>query len=190
MAGRAEIDASDLVQAVQSGSKVQELVDRIKHNFNLDSIAEDKGCSRVEGVDEFSQSKKIANIVALIVGRPRKTLHSSRGVALLVFQNRTSNLEKIVGKENCGIFIPVDIAGSGEATLEETVLKETNRRTIFKFQTGSELLIIRRCSIWLPAQSTVLCVVRCARKDKRPQTVQVSHSFKCDFLSLLFDLST
>lgn len=74
MAGRAETDISDLVQSVQSNSKVQELVDRIKNNFSLNSIVENKGCSRVEGLqdqpevldeirdafrDEFLQSKRV-----------------------------------------------------------------------------------------------------------------------------------
>lgn len=117
---------------------------------------------------------QIANIVALIVGPPQKTLHLSRGVALLAFQKGSSNLEKIVGKDNCGIFIPIDIVGSGEATLEETVLEDkSSRSTTFKFQTGSELLITGRCSIWLPAQSKILCVVLCTGKDKGSQTVNL-----------------
>jgi len=178
MTSSGDTDYSDLVQTTQSGPKVQYTIENLMNYFDVEAIAAKEGYSKVEcsydvskALDEvrdefkkeFIRSKKIVNIVKMIIGRPGKTLDLSGGVSLLVFQSGWSNLEEIVGKDNCIILIPVVIAGSDEGTLQE---QTTDRRTTFKFETNSELMVTARCSIWIPQGSKVVCVVLCAGKDK------------------------
>lgn len=72
-------------------------------------------------------------------------------------------MEELVGKDDCIVLIPVAIIGSAEATVEE---RETERRATLTFTTNSELVITGRCSMWIPPDSKVVCVVLCVAKDK------------------------
>ena len=82
---------------------------------------------------------------------------------------------ELVGKgEDCIVLIPIVIAGSPEATLNEPV---TGWQTIFIFETGSELVIVGRYSIWIQPRSKVVCVVLCIGRDKVHFASNYTHNY-------------
>jgi len=171
------IDYSDLVQAAQPSHEVQNLIEGLMEYFNINSIPEKEGWSKVECsfdepnaldsirkefIKEFDGSE-IINIIKTIVSPPGKTYYLSRKVQLLAFQSGWSKLDDLVGKDDCIILIPVAISSSIEATIQE---ERTERRTTFVVTTNSELIITGRCSMWIPPKSKIVCVVFCVAKDK------------------------
>lgn len=94
---------------------------------------------------------------------------------LLVFQDGQSKFDRLVGKDDCIVLIPVAISGSPVATVQEpkgtqgsTGIEEPKggRRTILTFKTNSELMISGSCSILIPDRTKVVCVMLCIGKDK------------------------
>ncbi len=102
-------------------------------------------------------------MVKAIISRPARSYFLSRTVELVVFQHGWSNLGDLVGKDDCIVLIPIAIMGSDEVTIEEW---KTARQTTFKFTNASELIMTGRCSMWIPAENKVVCVVLCVGRDK------------------------
>jgi len=174
-------DYPDLVQVVQSGDKVQELVNLLITYFHIESIPARRGWSKVTCLydeskllseikeafrDEFIQSKKITDIAQAIITQTGKEFYLARKVQLLVFQDGWSNLDKLVGKNDCIVLIPVAISGSPVPTVQEQKGSKGERQTTLTFSTNSEVMISGRCSMWIPDETKVVCVVLCIGKDK------------------------
>jgi hypothetical protein len=106
---------------------------------------------------------QITNIIIAIVPRPKTQYYLSRIVRLLVFQSGWSNLEELVDKDDCLIFIPVVVTGSAVGSLEE---RATRRGTTFIFEIESELVISGGCSIYLQPDTKAVCVVLSIGRDK------------------------
>jgi hypothetical protein len=85
-------------------------------------------------------------------------------VRLLVFQRGSSNLARLVGKDDCIILIPVVIIGHAAATLEE---QGTARRTTFDFKVGSEFILSGQCSMEMQPESKAVCVVLSVGRNKK-----------------------
>jgi hypothetical protein len=92
------------------------------------------------------------------------TLHLARKVQLLAFQNGSSDLRALVGKDDCIVLIPVAISGPAEVTVHET---KGERQAALACTTNAELIITGRCSLWVPPESKVVCVVLCIAKDNK-----------------------
>jgi len=181
MSSASSTDYSDLLQDAPPAKKVRALMESLRAYVDIPSIPVKDGYSKVECLydesevlvnirEEFkkepAQSKKITDIVKSIVPRPEKRYYISLGVRLLVFQGGWSNLIELVGENNrddCIVLIPIVIDGSAEATVHEPT---TKRQSTFTFKTDSEFIIAGRCSIWVQAQSKVVCVVLCIGRDK------------------------
>ena len=110
-----------------------------------------------------------------IITRPGKTFYLARKVQLLLFQKGQSIFDRLVGKDDCIVLIPVAISGSPMAIVQEpkgTAVShgaeepKDGRRTTFTFKTNSELMISGRCSILIPDQTKVVCVMLCIGMDK------------------------
>lgn len=106
---------------------------------------------------------------------PQKTFYIAREVQLRVFQNGWSDMAQLVGKNDCIVLIPVAISGSAGASgsaetsvSAEAWVQETagQRKTTLKLSKNSENMIAGRCSIWMPEQTKVVCVVLCISKNK------------------------
>lgn len=102
-------------------------------------------------------------MVKTIVSPPTKSWHISRKIQLLVFQNGWSNLQELVGKDDCIVLMPVAIAGSAGATLTEA---KGGQQTNITLEINSEVIITRRCLLGVLPGTKVVCVVLCIAKDK------------------------
>lgn len=105
----------------------------------------------------------MGDIVKAIVRRSGKLHYLSREISLFVFQNGWSKLANNVGKDNCYILMPLVSTGSCEVTVEE---QSTGRRTTARLDVGFKLMLSGRSLLWLPPQSSVVCVVLGAGMDK------------------------
>lgn len=72
---------------------------------------------------------QIFDILQAIIPSIEKKYYITFGVRLLVFQSGLSNLEGLVGKDDCIILVPVVIIGPTTAILGE---RGTARRTTFE----------------------------------------------------------
>lgn len=181
MTPSSEDDCLDILQTAPYGDKVQLLAEILTRYFRLETIPDKRAYSKVECMEdeskvldevreefkkEFVRSQKITNIVQAIVPSSEKKYYMSLGVRLLVFQNGLSNLVDLAPETDCIILIPVSMAGAGEATLYEPTGRQ--RQMNFTFKTNSELVIISgRCSVDVPPNNKVVCVVLCIGKDKK-----------------------
>jgi len=113
--------------------------------------------------------------VQAIITRPGKTFYLARKVQLLLFQKGQSIFDRLVGNDDCIVLIPVAISGSPMAIVQEpkgTAVShgaeepKDGRRTTLTFKTHSELMISGRCSILIPDQTKVVCVMLCIGMDK------------------------
>jgi len=178
MASSGGTDCPDLVQATKAGDKVQRLVQDLSRYFHVEDIVPAKGYSKVQCVQDDSQvlaevreefkkelgrSKKIFDILQAIIPTEEKKYYMTFGMRLLVFQSGLSNLEGLVGKDDCIILIPVVIIGPATATLEE---QGTARRTTFDFELGSEFILSGQCFMDLKPESKVVCVVLSIGRNK------------------------
>jgi len=178
------------VQVARSSDKVQRLVGDVARYFNVKSIVEKAGYSKVECEydestvlkdvrEEFKRDlnrEKIIDLVEPIIPLPKpkspkkksppeKKYYLHHAVQLLVFQfqNGWLNLVELVPKDDCIILIPVTVVGPSGATLYES---ETKRQMEFTFETNSMFIISGKCSIYIPPESKVVCVVLCMGRDK------------------------
>ncbi|PVH70285.1 hypothetical protein DL98DRAFT_661243 [Cadophora sp. DSE1049] len=184
MSSSDDTDCSDLVQTALSGDKVRVLTESLLPYFTLESLPVGIGWSKVECLydeskalaavreaymDEFVRSEKITDTVQAIITRPGKTCYLARKVQLLVFQKGQSIFDRLVGKDDCIVLIPVAISGSPMAIVQEpkgTEESKGGRKTTLTFKTNSELMISGRCSIVIPDQTKVVCVMLCIGMDK------------------------
>jgi len=158
---------SSVAQTVLAGHKVQGHVERLKGCFDIDSIPEEAGWSKVEwGMydgskildeikaefkKEFGRSRKTTDIVDALATPPTKPYLVSRSVQLLVFQSGWSNLG-----DNCTALIPVAMSGTIEAIIKE---QTSQRQTTLTFTPNSEVMITGRSLIWIPDNSKVVCIM-------------------------------
>lgn len=107
----------------------------------------------------------MTDIVTAIVTRPAqsKTLYISRKVQLLVFQSGWSNLDELVGNNDCIVLIPVAMTRSPLATVAD---RASGRSTTITFTENSEVMVTGRGTIGMPEGSKVVCVVLCISGDK------------------------
>jgi hypothetical protein len=82
---------------------------------------------------------------------------------LLVFQSGLSDLEGLVGKDDCIILIPVVIIGPATAILEK---QGTARRITFEFKVGLEFILSGQYSMDIQPESKAVCVVLSIERNK------------------------
>lgn len=186
---------ADFVHALHSGSELKTAIENLTPYFAIDSIAEKEGYSKVECLDGISvalekvkeEFKKefvpkvceiswgetsadqsvhwqILDLVKKSFFRNGSKFYLSRAIHLLVFQSGWSSLEKLVAEDDCMILIPVAISGSCTSTIRD---RTTQREITVTFEVMDELAIAGRCSIWLPPQSKIVCVVLCVAAKER-----------------------
>jgi len=135
--------------------------------FNIESIPAGTGWSKVEckngsqildGIrkefkKEWEESKIITDIIDALVSPSTKPnlYYLATSVQFLVFQSGWLNLG-----DECIVLILVAMSGTIEATIEE---RKSHRRTAITFTTNSEVLITGGCSMWIPDNSKVVCVL-------------------------------
>lgn len=105
---------------------------------------------------------QITNIVEAIIGGPAKYYLLDQ-VRLLVLQGGWTNLNELVDNNDCIVLIPVLMASSVKAVVQERV---GDRRESLTFMANSEFIIAGRCALWLPKGSKIICVALRIGKDK------------------------
>lgn len=186
---------ADVVHTLHPGPELKAAVENLTPYFAIESIAEKEGYSKVECLDDISASlekvkeefKKefvpkvckifsgktsanqsvhwqVLDLVRKSFFRDGTKFYLSRAVHLLVFQSGWSSLEKLVAEDDCMILIPVAISGLGASTIRD---RTTQREMAVTFEVMNELAIAGRCSIWLPQQSKIVCVVLCVAAKER-----------------------
>ena len=107
----------------------------------------------------------MTDIVTAIVTCPAKSksFYISHKVQLLVFQSRRSNLDELVGSNDCIVLIPVAITGSPLATVTDGA---SGQSTTITFTENSEVMVTRRGTIGMLEESKVVCVVLCISGNK------------------------
>lgn len=111
---------------------------------------------------------QLSRIAKVIIPRPEEQFFLSRTVQLLAIQSGESKFDELVDTRHCIVLIPCAVYGSPTVTVTEPESPHGKQEiTTVTFEVDSIYMIAGRCSISIPDESKLVCVMLCIRRGSR-----------------------
>lgn len=182
MESTGDVNCLDLAQTMPSGSRVRHAMIDVRLHFNFDDTAIGKGWLQIEGSPEgyqalhkvrkafwadFDESEELNRVAKVIIPQPKTRFFISRTVQLLVIRSGESNFsdDEVVRTGYCIVLVAAAIYGSPKVTVRDPQgLNGKQRETTITFEADSIHMIAGRCTISIPDETILFCVMLCIRR--------------------------